>query len=89
MAPSSVSSYYSSTDSTMSDCSDDVFAEPHEIITKKRIRTVITRRHKAKLELIFKKNQYQSRLDLAKIGRELGLPQHALKVRAIEDSFFI
>merc|ERR1712141_105640 len=70
----------SSTESTGSDLSDDVFADSHDLHSRKRIRTVITRQHKAKLELIYRANPYQSRPDLLKIGRDFGLPQHVVKI---------
>jgi len=65
----------------MSDLSDDVFVnKSHDVHCRKRTRTTITRQHKAKLELIFQANRYQSRLDLADIARNIGLSQHVIKI---------
>ena len=80
----------SSTESAMSDLSDDVFVnKSHDVHCRKRTRTTITRQHKAKLELIFQANRYQSRLDLADIARNIGLSQHVIKVFFIFNSCFI
>eukprot|EP00794_Sanderia_malayensis_P000492 gene492-1137_t len=63
--------------SSSDDCSDDVFIEAP---SQRRVRTVISSHHKRKLESLFKRSQYQSRINLWNVASELGLPQHAVKV---------
>eukprot|EP00112_Aurelia_sp_Birch-Aquarium-sp1_P026164 Seg910.1 transcript_id=Seg910.1/GoldUCD/mRNA.D3Y31 product="Homeobox protein Mix.1" protein_id=Seg910.1/GoldUCD/D3Y31 len=76
MAPDSPNSDASLSDSS----SDEVFVDAADSPLRKRLRTVIVRGQKQRLELFFQRSQYQSRLHLTKISRELGLPQSALKI---------